>query len=138
MAESRDGKGHSSAIVSQVVRVLMALHGESHADIAAAIGVTRPAVSARMNLRTPWSLEDLDRLASHYGEPVDTFLRPPTMLQAVALTRGGPLLDPRGRRRRRARSGDRQAGDTDGSGVAVARVRGVPATAAPAYAFGTR
>lgn len=115
-----------------MVRVLLALRQESHDDLAAALGVTRPAVSARLNGRTPWSLGDLDRLADHYGVGVDYFLRTDlAAMSTAAMARGGPLLDPRGRRRRQDRPGDGRSDGADGS-AAAARVRGVPVAAAEA------
>lgn len=90
----------SDTTVSANVRVYMALRGEAHDDLAAALGVSRPAVSARLNGRTAWSLDDLDKLAQHYGVTPATFLAEPAAV-LTELRRAGGLLDPLGRRRRR-------------------------------------
>ena len=124
------GGPHSSATVSQVVRVFMALRRESHDDVAQALGITRPAVSARMNGRTAWQLGDLDLLAQHYGVPADTFLRPQPA-DVLDQLRGG-LLDPIGRRRRQDRSGDRRSAGGDARAALAAGTGVSPATRAVA------
>lgn len=102
----------SSDQVSAVVRVYMALHGESHEDVAGVVGLTRPAVSARLNGRTPWSLGDVDKLAAHYGVSASTFLdEVPDVMTRLRMP-GGPL-DPLGRRRRRRRAAPPAADDVE-------------------------
>lgn len=63
-------------LVTQVVRLNMALRAESQADLAAALGTSKAGISKRMNGRLRWSLDDLERLAEHYALPLDAFLRP--------------------------------------------------------------
>lgn len=101
--------------VSAVVLVYMALHGESHDDVAQVLDLTRPAVSSRLNGRTPWSLRDVDKLAAHYGVAPSAFLDPvPDVM--TQLRRPGGLLDPLGRRRRQRRSAQPPAADDDAGG----------------------
>lgn len=105
----------SDETVSANLRVYMALRRQTHEDVAAVLGLTRPAVSARLNGRTAWSLDDVDKLAGHYGVTPATFLSaPPDVLQQL---RGpGGLLDPLGRRRRRPNRPRTASADDDDSG----------------------
>jgi transcriptional regulator with XRE-family HTH domain len=92
-----DGRRYSNQVVSANLRVFMALNRESHEDVASYLGVSRPALSARLNGHTSWQLEDLDRLADHYGTPPATFLTPPADAMREQAER---QLDSRGRRPR--------------------------------------
>lgn len=100
----------SDEAVSTNLRVFMALQRETHEQVAAVLGFTRPALSARLNGRTAWSLNDIDRLAAHYGIPPGQLLAPPPNVLDKLRGPGG-LLDPLGRQRRRPNprtTGDRR------------------------------
>lgn len=58
----------------------MRLRGDRQQDLAIVLGVVRPAITARMNNKSPWALDDLDALAAHYGVPPATFLVPAHLL----------------------------------------------------------
>lgn len=58
------------------VRVAMALRGEHQGHIAQVLGVDRSAVSGRLNGRIAWSLDDLDKLAAHWGCGVVDLVEP--------------------------------------------------------------
>lgn len=74
--------------ISRTVRVYLAAHDETHADLAAALGVSRPAVTQKLADRTRWTLADLERLADHYGTAVDTFLRGDVLDRLGAVVEG--------------------------------------------------
>ena len=60
--------------VSAVLRACMALAGESQERVAEVLGVTRPAVTARLAGRTRWTVSEVEVLADHYGiEPAAFF-----------------------------------------------------------------
>lgn len=71
MLISRDER---QARVSAVVRVLLAAHHETHDELAAALGVSRPAVSQKLQGRTAWTLYDVDLLAYHFNVGHEVFL----------------------------------------------------------------
>ncbi|MFF3196707.1 helix-turn-helix domain-containing protein [Streptomyces misionensis] len=57
---------------------LMYATGETQADLARGIGITRGQVSRKQgggSRGSLWSLADLDRLSAHYGIPVPELLR---------------------------------------------------------------
>lgn len=60
--------------ISSVVRVYMAAHKHCQADLAAGIGVSRPAVSQKLAGRIRWTLPDLDALARFYSTSAEDFL----------------------------------------------------------------
>lgn len=60
--------------ISSVVRVYLAARNETHAELAAAIGISRPAVSQKLAGRIRWTLADLERLAAYYGAEPQDFL----------------------------------------------------------------
>lgn len=59
--------------MSAVVRACAGLAGESQADIARVLGITRPAVTARLSGRTRWTVAEVEALADHYGVEVAAF-----------------------------------------------------------------
>lgn len=69
--------------ISAVVRVYLAAYGERHDDLAAALGVSRPAVSQKLQGRIRWTVADLDALADHFGVPVETFLAGDVLLDRL-------------------------------------------------------
>ena len=60
--------------VSAVVRACMGLSGDSQEDVARVLGLTRPAVTARLNARTRWTVSELELLGAHYGVEPAAFL----------------------------------------------------------------
>lgn len=60
--------------IASVVRVFMAARNETHADLAGALGLSRPAVSQKLAGRINWTLADLERLADYYGTEPGAFL----------------------------------------------------------------
>lgn len=54
--------------------MLLAAVAETHDDLAAALGVSRPAVSQKLQGRIQWTLYDLDLLAFHFNVSHDLFL----------------------------------------------------------------
>lgn len=82
-------KSERQAQVSAVVRVLLAARNETHDDLAAALGVSRPAVSQKLQGRIAWTLYDLDLLAFHFDVSHETFL------SSDVLDRLGPPGKPR-------------------------------------------
>ncbi|MGQ4517354.1 helix-turn-helix domain-containing protein [Streptomyces sp. DW26H14] len=60
------------------VAALMMRTGERQADLAAGIGQKQTQVSRKLSGGAHWSLEDVDRLAAHYGMPVLDLLAGPT------------------------------------------------------------
>lgn len=59
--------------VSAVVRACAGLRGDSQEDIARVLGITRPAVTARLSGRTRWTVAEVEALANHYGVEVSAF-----------------------------------------------------------------
>jgi hypothetical protein len=74
-------------LVTEAVQLLMRLRGDKQRDLAVALGVVRPAVTARLNYRSPWAIDDLDALAAYFDVPPATFLVP------VQLLLGGGGMD---------------------------------------------
>lgn len=72
-----DGHG---GVVSRVVRTLMTARAEDQGDLAHVLGVTQAAVSNKLTGKTRWSIDDLDRMAEHYGIRAGDFLRGPADL----------------------------------------------------------
>jgi transcriptional regulator with XRE-family HTH domain len=68
---------HTQERVTTSVRVEMALRREHQSDLARALGLTQTSVSARLNGRTRWSVDDLDKLAEHFGVTVADLVNPP-------------------------------------------------------------
>lgn len=89
-------------LISRTVRVYLAAHDETHADLALVLGLSRPAVSQKLADRIRWTLPDLERLADHYGTAVDTFLRGDVLDRLGAVVEGAGSA-PGGSRPRPAR-----------------------------------
>lgn len=70
---------NTNDIVTEAVRVAMALAQEDQNDLSGVLGVTQGAVSQRLRGRIRWSLADLDKLAGHYGVTVADLVTPMTM-----------------------------------------------------------
>ncbi|WP_052391613.1 helix-turn-helix domain-containing protein [Streptomyces sp. NRRL B-24484] len=60
------------------VAALMRATGEQQRDLAAGLGLSQSQVSRKQSGMSSWSLDDLDRLAAHYGVPVLDLLSGPT------------------------------------------------------------
>ncbi|MEU8489512.1 acyltransferase [Streptomyces sp. NPDC048641] len=60
------------------VTALMSRTGERQGDLAAALGQAQAQVSRKQNGKQHWTLEDVDRLAAHYGLGVLDLLAGPT------------------------------------------------------------
>ncbi|MEU8960070.1 acyltransferase [Streptomyces sp. NPDC048518] len=80
------------------VSALMSRTGERQGDLAAGLGQAQSHVSRKQTGRQHWTLDDVDRLAAHYGMPVLDLLAGPThaagKLAADRLTRGAQTLIP--------------------------------------------
>lgn len=63
--------------IAAAVRAAMRARGVRQVDVALALGLSQPAVSARLNGRTPFTLADLERLADLLGVTVSELLQPP-------------------------------------------------------------
>ncbi|MFG2525936.1 acyltransferase [Streptomyces sp. NPDC048527] len=72
------------------VTALMSRTGERQGDLAAALGQAQAQVSRKQNGKQHWTLEDVDRLAAHYGLGVLDLLAGPThAVTALASSRHG-------------------------------------------------
>lgn len=69
-----------TAVVTKVVRALMAVHEEKQADLADVLGLGLGAVNDRMTGKTRWSLDDLAVMAEHWQVRAMDFLRDPQSL----------------------------------------------------------
>lgn len=76
-------------VISSVVRLLMALRGETQGDVAAALELPRVSVVNRLAGRTRWTSDDLDRLASHFQVPVSVLVTPTSDLVSPTLAAAG-------------------------------------------------
>jgi transcriptional regulator with XRE-family HTH domain len=56
----------ASAIVARNLRILMAERGVSQGQLASVLGIAQPNVSKRLKGRTPWTTDDLDKLAEAF------------------------------------------------------------------------
>lgn len=79
--------------VTTGVLVGMAVRRMTQAQLAAALGVTQPAVSARLRGRTRWSVDDLDKLSELFGMRVADLVEPPLDAFAGTGTSGGPTAE---------------------------------------------
>jgi transcriptional regulator with XRE-family HTH domain len=59
------------------VREHLHLRGIRQIDLAPVLGVSQPALSARLTGRTPFTLADLDRIAAHLGMTVAELMTAP-------------------------------------------------------------
>jgi transcriptional regulator with XRE-family HTH domain len=64
--------------VSTEIRAWMARRGLTQQDVALALGISRQAVSARLNGQTQWTLDDLAAVAEALGVSVTTLLSSPS------------------------------------------------------------
>ncbi|MFG2525808.1 acyltransferase [Streptomyces sp. NPDC048527] len=72
------------------VTTLMSRTGERQGDLAAALGQAQAQVSRKQSGKQHWTLEDVDRLAAHYGLGVLDLLAGPThAVTALASSRHG-------------------------------------------------
>jgi antitoxin component HigA of HigAB toxin-antitoxin module len=65
---------NANETVSAVVRACMGLTGDNQDDVARVLGLTRPAVTARLAGRTRWTVIELELLGAHYGVEPAAFL----------------------------------------------------------------
>ncbi len=80
------------ATVNETVRLLMARTGKRQADVAAALGVTRCAVSSRFLGRVEWKLSDLPKVADCFGLTASELLSGYTAIAAAGrLPPTGPI-----------------------------------------------
>jgi len=61
---------HISDLVSENVRALMARTKTKQQSLADALGMTQGAVSKKMNGDRPFTLDELELVASHFGVPI--------------------------------------------------------------------
>ncbi|MZE55025.1 helix-turn-helix domain-containing protein [Streptomyces sp. SID5770] len=64
----------TAAYLRLTVAALMFATGERQGDLADGLGITQGQVSRKQTGSALWSLDDLDRLAAHYGIPVPDLL----------------------------------------------------------------
>lgn len=57
---------NSQEEVVSSIRSLMAVTRETQKDVAEAAGIKMTAVNSKMNHRSRWTLDELDRLAQHW------------------------------------------------------------------------
>jgi len=67
----------------------MNLRGDRQLDVANALGIVRPAITARMNGQTPWTSADLTALAAYFGVDPAIFLVPVDRLLGGGGAHGG-------------------------------------------------
>ena len=70
-------------IVAANIRAEMARQRKSQTDLAAALGTTQQAISARFNAKTPFSIEQVTRAADFLGVPASVLFGD-TILNVVA------------------------------------------------------
>lgn len=63
--------------ITDSVRALSAWKRETQADLGEVLGISPVSVAQRLNGRLKWSLEDVQRLCSHYGVTYDQLTRGP-------------------------------------------------------------
>jgi hypothetical protein len=57
--------------LTESVRVLLALFGDTNASLAGVLGQSASSAASKRTGRVPWTPSDVDRLATHYGVTVD-------------------------------------------------------------------
>ncbi|WBP91296.1 helix-turn-helix domain-containing protein [Kitasatospora cathayae] len=69
--------------------------GESQHELAAAVGLTQDKVSRRQSGTQPWSLDEVDTLARHWGMgPLDLLAGPTHAAQCLSWPPGTAALQP--------------------------------------------
>ncbi len=63
-----------SAAIGANVRVAMARVGMTQTDLAAVLGISQPAVSARLRGVVAFNVDEIIDVAAHLGVPVDQLL----------------------------------------------------------------
>ena len=80
--KSNEGKGNGlQSIVTQNMRIAMAMRGVSQKDLAAAMGFNPSAISQKMTGRVLWNLEDIEK-ASGYPRGTKVQIHAPERLPA--------------------------------------------------------
>lgn len=67
---------HVSDLVAENVRALMARTRTKQQALAVALGMTQGAVSKKVNGDRPFTLDEVEAVAEHFGVPVTTFFEP--------------------------------------------------------------
>lgn len=92
--------------VSAVLRALLAARRVTQEEVADVLGVTRPAISARLAGVTTWKVGEVAALARHFGLSVADFVEPGARLGLVVNHEAGAVGRPgSGRSLRGRRSG---------------------------------
>ena len=66
--KTNEGKGGGlQAIVTQNMRIAMAMRGVSQKDLAAAMGFNPSAISQKMTGRVLWNLEDIEKASGFFN-----------------------------------------------------------------------
>ena len=66
--KSNEGKGDGlQSIVTQNMRIAMAMRGVSQKDLAAAMGFNPSAISQKMTGRVLWNLEDIEKASGFFN-----------------------------------------------------------------------
>ena len=86
----------TASTLRATIRALMQTTGESQRTLAASIGMAQPQVCRRMRADgtgVAWTLEDLDRLSTHWGIPVvDLIAGPDAALRSLASERRATMI----------------------------------------------
>lgn len=88
-------------IVSRVVRIYMVARDQTQEELAAQLGLSRPAVTQKLSGRSKWTISDLEKLQGIYGVTAQELLEG-RVLEAlggvVTRDRKGLPTGPRSRR----------------------------------------
>lgn len=79
---------NSARAASAAVREALRSRGLRQVQVAPLLGLSQVALSDRLRGRTPFTLQDLDRIAEHLGIPVAELLEP-----AAALVDEAPAVE---------------------------------------------
>lgn len=71
---------HISDLVSENVRALMARTRTKQQALADALGMTQGAVSKKLNGDRPFSLDEIEMVAAHFGVPITALFEPPNVV----------------------------------------------------------
>lgn len=76
----------TAQLIAEAVRALLGQRDERQYQLAEVLGMTVGAVSHRMSGRTPWTSDDLEALADHFGVAPAALLLPQQGSNVVPLS----------------------------------------------------